>query len=170
MKFDAVNITKYEGHLVWEAASTTIGQRLEIPLFIKDHPIPIRKPKVTEIHTVDTRDHRTGTDVSTHVLFAAAPEILQVSISGWLITPWIGTRWDPKNDVGTSIYATVGNLHYGEIIGYLLEGRYGGRKDPDYYYSPYGMSYEKPVISTWDFGVTVNPRKQTFQSTIFLER
>lgn len=161
MKSDIIEqLADYRGVLGWDSS-------IEIPLFIKDHPIPQRRSRATEITTVPSADHKTGMDVTTQLLFFGAPDILQVSISGFIITPWDGNQW----------VTPFGNVTYGEIVSMFLEGvlnrsptGYPQRRDPDYYITPYGQKYDKPIISVWDTSMTLHPKKQIFSATIYLER
>lgn len=161
MKSDIIQqLADYRGVLGWT-------NTIEIPLYLKEHTIPQRKPKPTEINSVSSVDHKTGLDTTTQMLFFGAPDVLQTSISGFILTPWAGNSWSTP----------WGNINYAEVVSYMLEGILNRtptgrpkRRDPDYYITPYGKKYEKPIIAVWEPAMTNNPKKQTFSATLYLER
>lgn len=186
-------LASYKGILRWNGYVDGQGvtrPAIDVELYIKEHPIPIRKPKVTEIVTANTIDPYSGREAHSEYLFYGAPDVLQIALSGWIITPtavsntrtsgnayWATTGWAPKAADGSDITSTVGNIPYGELVSAFLEGRMnpsinGGsqRKDPDSYISPYGNEYAKPVISLWECTFTTNMRKQQFNATLLLEK
>lgn len=176
-------LASYKGILGWEQFtepySGTVRKKLEVELYIKNMPLPQRKPKFQEINTVDQIDHRSGKDITTRVIFAGATDILQTQVDGFLLTPWTQTQtdryWTPLAYDGSNL--GFDRYNYGEIVTMYIEGdmnrNAGGapqRKDPDYFITPHGQQYSSPVISQWDTQMTVNPRKQQFTMTIYLER
>lgn len=180
MRSDIVaQLADYRGVFGWEAfVDSFSGQtrpKIEVSLYIKETTIPMRKRKMTEINTVEQMDHRSQKSTTTALIFQGAPDILQVQISGWIITPYLNGVWTPTDINGTPL--PYGNVNYGEIIAAYIEGTLnetpGGallRRDPDYYISPYGQKYDKPIIATWECQYTVNPKKQTFTAVLYLER
>lgn len=177
-------VADYRGVLHWNSFSTYSNgvsltrPALDLPLFIKDHPIPVRKPKVTEVVTVPTIDPFSGKDTHASYLFFGSPDILQVVLSGWIITPKAdSTSWGATVD-GSQSGTSLGLIEksYGDIVAMYIEGEMnqtiGGawqRKDPDYYITPHGQRYNNPKIATWDIQYTTNMRKQLFNMTLYLE-
>lgn len=171
-------IADYRGVVGWNAFTepynNTARPAIEVPLYIKEHPIPSRRPKITELASVSDIDSASGFEVSQNYLFRGAPDALQVTISGWTITPMVNSRWDPKDINGNSL--NIGDVSYPEIISAYIEGRMnktltGGwqRKDPDYYVTPYGQKYTKPIVNSFDPSFTTNPRKHSFSMSLILE-
>lgn len=173
-------LTDYRGVLGWNSWTDPTGasrKAVEVELFCKEHSIPIRKPKFTEVNTLPmltglAQQHNTGVQA----IFWGAPDILQASVSGWIITPYnsLTPEWLPKALDGTSL--GCGNLTYGEYVLSLISG-FGNttpagapvRKDPNYYVDPYGHKYDNPIIAAFESQLTTNPRKQTFSMTLYLE-
>lgn len=166
----ASQVNRYKGILGWSSPYA-----LEIEMFIKEHPIPVRKPKTTEISAVSQYEPTSLMNMDTPTMFYGSPDALQLQLSGWLITPKSGNQWAPTDRSGSVL--NVGNLSYADIISGLITGRLnqsggGGfvRKDPDYYISPYGHRYNSPIIAAWEPQYSVNMRKQPFSMTLFLEK
>lgn len=165
----AAQLTDYRGILHWNGYTDGAGNvrpALDVELFIKNHPIPARKPKITEAYSLSQIDSASQKETGFSGLFWGAPEPLQVALEGWLISPVSGNTWATE----------YGNIPYSDIVSNYLMGDYnltsGGarqRKDPDYYITPYGHRYDKPVIAIWDPQYTVNRRKQSFTMTLYLE-
>lgn len=182
MKHDVIaQLADYRGVLHWNGYTDGGGNVrpvVDLPLYIKEHPIPIRKPKLTEISTVTMLDHQTQRDTGVNVLFWGAPEPLTLTLGGWLLTPvvpvtsgglTIGHKWSIPE------YPTQ-NISYAELISAYIEGRLnlsaGGawqRRDPDYYISPYGHQFTNPIITTWEPSYQPNMAKQAFNMTLLLE-
>lgn len=163
----------FTGTLQWWGGRA-FSADIYVPLFIKDHPYIMRKPKYTEVNTI-TQLTTTGTqDTSFHGLFQLPSDPLQVTITGWIISPMSGGQYATKLNDGTVIataYPTLANRSYAEIVQALLQGEVTGqRKDPDAYSTPHGFTYRNPIILSWDFGVSSNARKITFTMTLLLER
>lgn len=173
-------LADYRGILHWNAYSCYVDgaftsiPALDIELFIKDHPIPMRKPKISEITTVPTIDPFSQREIGAQGVFFGSPDLLTLALTGFIITPMSGTAWAPLSAAG----AALGwNMTYGEIVDALISGHMnqtiGGanqRKDPAYYISPYGKQYGSPIISTWECNYTVNRRVEQFSATLFLEK
>lgn len=172
---------------VYDVPSATLYPVTLIPLYVKEHPVPVRKPKVTEINTMPMMDPSSQFETSVNVLFFGVPEVLQVAISGWMITPMTTTtdpanggtayQWNPTHD-GTSTGTSLGlpGVNYGDLICAYLEGRMSRnaegrwfRQDPVLYIDPYGRAYPKAIISTFEPGLGVVAKKQDFSMTLFLE-
>lgn len=159
---------------VTEPYSGTVYKSFEVELYFKDFPIPIRKPKVTEISTVSSIDPRSNFDFSTNLIFFGAPDILQVTGSGFIITPTSNKQFVPKATDGTTL--PVGNVSCGELVSAYLQGELnrsirGGfqRVDPSYFISPYGQQYSNPIIFSWELSATVTQRKHQFTIGMYLE-
>lgn len=159
-------LANYKGILGWDAISGGPGAT-EVELYIKDHPIPVRRTKPTEVANVSQIDPRSNLETAFAGIFFSTPDILQVAISGWLITPTSSNQWS----------TSFGNISYGEVVANYISGEYSTttsgalqRKDPDYYITPYGHRYNKPVIALWDCQYTVFIGKQTFSATLYLEK
>lgn len=168
-------LADYRGVLHWDGFNAYDGGVLQarpafdVPLFIKEHPIPTRKPKITEIVTVGTIDPNSGFDLRTEGMFYGAPDPLQVTIQGWIITPTLNNQYNTG-------YTNAGNMSYADIISAYLEGRmnmnlHGAyqRVDPTYYISPHGHKYPHPIIQSWEPTQTQNMRKVQFSMTMILE-
>lgn len=180
-------LAKYTGTLKWSAYTAPNGYSfpgLELPLFIKEHPLPIRRPKITEVNTIQQLDPATGTDFSTQTIFFGTPDPLQMNLSGWVITPILRTGTSPENwtyrptvdGAAGSTSLSMNGSSYVEVVMDLLTGFYNQntagsklRKDPDFYYSPYGNVYTKPHILAWEGQFTASPKKQSFTMTLQLE-
>lgn len=175
-------LASYRGYLEWDTFSTAydngalVGRpKVVIELYIKETGVPIRKPKVTEINTIPVKDPLSGFDTRAQALFWGAPDILQVSLSGWIITPLSGNSWATVDSAGSAL--GLGNICYPELIDAYIEGRMNKtinegtqRRDPDRYITPHGSVYNNPIIAAWDWNFTLNRRKQTFSMTLWLEK
>lgn len=176
----------FRSRLVWNAYINSAGvsiPRIEIEMFIKDYPIPVRKPKLTEINTLTQPDPVTGHERNAQGLFFGAPEPLQVSFSGWIITPVtpvysgatvIGYKWRPVDYTGAAL--GWGNISYTQVISAFIQGELNPttngslrRKDPDSFIAPYGQSFQNPVITSFSPQESVNMKKQAFSMTLLLE-
>lgn len=179
-----IQLQQYGGLLVWEEYTEVYSggwrPQMQIPLYIKDFPIPFRNRKNQEVYTRPSQEHITGTETTTKMLFEGAPDILQVQFTGFILTPWDGSTWqlyiDGRATLGglTPIYS---GFTYGEAVEMYVNGQMNRqvtgrpkRRDPDYFVAPYGQKYINPVIASWDTAFTVNPRKQTFSCALYLER
>lgn len=176
--------SSYKGLIGWdaytEALNTTTRPAVEIELFLKSHSIPQRNIKTQEIVTTRRFEPNSQRDISTSILTFGAPDLLQVELSGWLITPTTtdgsGNRYyAPKDLNGTAL--AMSNMTYADIINMYIEGAInktiGGawlRKDPDYFVSPYGNRYIRPIISSFDSQQDPLPKRQTFNMTLLLEK
>lgn len=175
MRLDiAQQLADYRGVLGWNAVSGK-WPAIEIPLFIQEHPIAIRKPKILELATYGTADPISGKDQKVHYIFRGAPDLLTLTISGWIITPKVSNAFSPKDKLGADL--NIGNISYGEIILAFIEGHMDisaagsfNRKDPDYYITPYGQQYNGPVIQTFEMQYTPTMKKQSFNMTLLLEK
>lgn len=175
MRYDiAQQLTDYRGVLGWNAVGGK-WPAIEIPLYIKDHPLPLRRPKVTEINTAPLNDPVSGYELSTQTIFFGSPDLLQISITGWMITPKSNNQFSPKDISGAAL--SVGNISYPELVMAFIEGRMNisatgafNRKDPDYYVTPYGHRYNSPIISAFDASYSPTMKKQTFNMTLLLEK
>lgn len=166
-------LSDYRGVLHWNSytdGALNLRAAIDIPLYIKEHPIPLRKQKLTEINTIPMMDVVGQRDTSTQALFWGTPDLLQIQINGFLVTPTAGSQWAIPE------YPDE-NVSYAEIISGYIEGRLnltaGGmwrRKDPDYYISPGGQKYVKPIISVWEPQYTPVRQKQQFSMTLLLEK
>lgn len=173
--------TDYRGVFGWNAFTQPLGNTsrpaIEIELFIKEHSVPVRKKKLTEINSVSLTDPVSQSEVGTQAIFEGSPEILTVTLSGWVSTPIAGGVFTPKDKDG-NIWTAAAGLTYAEIVSAMLEGQLDQtigkayrRKDPDYFISPYGHKYTKPIISVWEAeGVASYAKKQAFNATLLLEK
>lgn len=179
MRSDVVaQLSDYRGALGWYSftdGQSNVRPYMEIELFIKEYPIPYRKPKITEVNTLSNLDSQ-GYDASIQAIFWGSPEPLQVNMNGWLITPYEDARWKLKDKFGNNVF-TSQNMTYGDVISAYIEGRLNlsskgafQRKDPDYFISPHGQQYSNPVITVWEPSYSVHPMKTPFSMTILLER
>lgn len=175
-------LTSYRGLLGWAGFTNGRGDvipAIEVELFIKEHPIPIRKPKITEVNTLLQKDPGSGLASNTQAIFLGAPDPLTLNLSGWIITPRTAVgggqyKYDPKALSGTSL--NWGNISNAEVITAFLGGRVdvsaaglGIRRDPDYYVSPQGSKYSYPTVMTWNPSYTVSQKKVAFTMTLGLE-
>lgn len=166
-------LESYKGILGWKAEAGKWPD-IEIPLFIKNHPIPVRKPKITEINTVSVVDPMCFKEIGTAVFFAGTPDRLQLNLDGWLITPRFNKEFVPVDTNGAPL--SFGNVTYGEIISAFIQGQMEQtpnevlkRRDPDYYISPYGHEFLNPIIGNWSTQYSPVPIKQPFSLTLYLE-
>ena len=175
MRLDIVQqLADYRGVLGWNAVGGKWPD-IEVPLFIQEHPIPLRKPKLTEVALAGITDPISGKELRTHYIFSGAPELLSLAISGWIITPTASGAFTPKDKAGSNL--SLGNVSYGEIILAFIEGHMDissagafNRKDPDYYITPYGQKYNSPIIQAFDLSYTPTMKKQQFNMTLLLEK
>jgi hypothetical protein len=171
-------LASYRGFIGWNGFTDGAGNvrpPVRIELFIKDHPLPMRKPKFTEVMSISQIDPRSNLDTAFKGIFFGAPDILQVAFSGWIISPVSNNQWALKDANGTTL--NYGNISYTEVISRYLAGEYNltvsgaaRRKDPDYYITPYGQQYDKPVIAIWDPQYSSVRQKQPFTMTLYLEK
>lgn len=182
MRQDIVQqLADYRGVLHWDSFSAydnggvVTRPAVDIPLYIKEHPLPFRKPKPTEIATVPTIDPMSGFDNSWQAVFWGAPDLLQITVSGWIITPIASGAFTPVDAAGSLL--NLGNISYAELISAYIEGRMNQtikgasqRKDPTYYISPQGHKYNNPIIAVWDPQYSPTMRKQPFSMTLYLEK
>lgn len=172
-------IASYKGFLGWNAfvdGSGVTRPATEVELFIKEHPIPVRRPKVTEVYAKNSIDPMTQYDTGFKAIFYGQPDLLQIQLSGWIITPITSSAWVPADLSGTPL-SYAGNISYAEVINNYITGEYNQtsagafqRKDPDYYTSPHGQVWTNPIIASWEPEYTVNRRKQAFTLTLWLEK
>ena len=180
MQTDWINqLADYRGVLTFPGFSSATP--VNIPLYIKQHPIPVRKPKVSEITTIPTTLPAAAPawTSATGAVFYGSSEPLTLQLQGWVITPTISTtiNWDPTYD-GSFGGVSLGLLDwsYGDVICGYMEGRLGAnsiglwqQNDPVSYTDPYGRQYASPVITAFDYEY-VNPhKKQSFNLTLWLE-
>lgn len=173
--------TDYRGLFGWNTFTqpfgTTSRPAMEIELFIKEHSIPIRKKKMTEITGVQQIEPRSERETGTVAVFEGAPDMLTLTLSGWTRTPITSGAYAPTDKNGTTVAAFAG-LSYTEIISAYLDGRMNQsigeayqRLDPDYFISPYGHKYNNPVISVWEpAGIAGYGKKHNFSCTLLLEK
>lgn len=176
----AAYVSDYRGVLGWNGFFDGLGtgqNAVEVDLYIKEHPIPQRRLKYSEINTMQHIDPYSKLDTAVHAVFEQAPDPLSVQIQGWMITPWSSSSnsWATKDTSGNVLFS--GTLCYPEIIQLYLDGGMNlnsagvwQRKDPDYYITPYGQRYANPIIGSYDFSATPNPKKHQFSMLIYLER
>lgn len=172
MRSDIVGqLEDYRGVLTWnsftEPYGSTFHPTVEIPLYLKEMSVPSRRPKITEIVSVTEIDSASGMEVGSNFLFWGAPGALSVTLTGFLITPMNGNVWAPVSSTGTAL--NLGNVNYADIISAYIEGRMnktitGGiqRKDPDYFITPNGHKYIRPIITSFEPQHTTNARKMQF--------
>lgn len=148
-------LSNYKGILGWTST-------IEIELFIKNHPIPVRRPKTTELSLVQQIDDNSNLDTAFKGIFFGSPDPLELQLDGWLITPISSHQFN----------TTYGNKSYAEVISGFLSGELnsGQRRDPDYYISPYGQKFGSPIISNWEPRYTATMIKQEFSMTLILEK
>lgn len=175
----SAQVESYTGQLGYSATASTTS--IIIPLYLKEKTVPIRKPVSQQINTISGFD---AADMETQVqaTFFGAPEPLQTTISGWLITP-TGTSgayryWKPTS-TGDSSGSNLGfdSMSYADIIMAYTEGRAMAndiydpwrRIDPTHYIDPYGNMYLFPKILNFEAAYTPVAKKQTFSMTLWLE-
>lgn len=162
----ASQLADYRGIFGWDSPAT------EIELYIKDHPIPIRRMRPTEIYSSSQIDPRSQLETAFGGVFFGSSDLLQIAISGFVLTPTY-----PKSHASYPQFNTpFGNISYAEVISNFLAGEYSTtsagalqRYDPDYYITPYGHRYTKPIVAIWECQHTVYQAKQTFNATLYLE-
>lgn len=175
----AAYLSDYRGILGWtgytEVFSSAVIPTIEIPLYVKESPIPTRRQKLTEISTLQTMDPGTQMETTTQIIFFGAPDILQVEISGWTITPTSNSVWAPVDASGSAL--GWGSISYNDIITYFIKGRLNRnavgtwqRRDPDYYISPRGQRYNNVTVATYQPTAAPVQKKQPFDMTLFLEQ
>lgn len=182
LRSDFTQQVSYKGLLGWNAYTEALGSvarpAIEVELFIKEHGIPVRQLKTQELVTNVQFDPVEQRDMSTAGMFYGAPELLQVNLTGFIKTPKnSSSRFVPKDKSGT-LLSGMTNLTYADIITMFLEGSInrttGGawqKKQPDYFISPYGNTYTKPAVMTWEPGyVSTNSKLQSFSMTLILEK
>lgn len=179
---DFTQQSSFKGYIGWNAFTEALNNvsrpAVQVELRIKEHGIPVRQPKIQEIVTASRFDPVEQRDISTAGMFYGAPDLLQVTISGVILTPKDSSdRYSPKDANGVAL-ANMTNMTYADIIQMYIEGSInrtiGGawqRKDPDYFISPYGNTYSRPVIMTWEPGfVNTSSKLQSFSMTLALEK
>lgn len=178
---DYTYINRFRGILGWNAFIDGAGNHVphvEIELFISSYPMPVRKVKATEYSTISQIDPVSQKEIGSAAIFYGPPDVLQMELSGWIITLQDSSRrWKIfASDGTTSLTSTFGNIPYSEIINSYLSGvvnlTAGGatqRKDPDYYISPQGYMYNTPLISNYQPTFQPGAKKQMFEMTLFLE-
>lgn len=182
------------GYLGWDsfvqASDGATRPAVEIELFIKEHSLPVRKKKFSEIYTIDRQDPGSDIGLGNAVIFEGGPDALTVTISGFCKTPidsdyvtapstwhYGSYHFKPKTRAGDDL-AWADGLTYVEVISHYLEGRANlsaglnmQRRDPDYFISPYGHKYNKPIVSVWEpSAVSGYVKKHNFSATLILER
>lgn len=178
---DYTQSASYKGYLGWNAYTEPLNSlsrpAVQIELFIKQMTLPIRNPKVQEMNTNTQFDPVSGKDVSTKGIFYGGPDILQVQLQGFVKTPKNASlQYTPKDASGTLLSGMTG-VSYTDLISMYIEGALnqttGGawqRDDPDYFISPYGNTYNKPIIAVWEPSyANTNAKQQAFNMTLFLE-
>ena len=178
----ANQLADYRGVLTFPSPNGVLPQ-VTIPLFIKDHPVPARNPKVSEVITEPSPLTTWGT--STAAVFYGTMDPLVLDLSGWLITPTsvVGsmTLWDPTHNGekvsrgGTSL--GLQNWSYGDVITAYLEGSIlatsAGYWDPVHplsYTDPYGRQYNSPIVTAFNYNYARPHKKQTFTLSLWLEQ
>lgn len=171
-------LASYRGFIGWNGFTDAAGNvrpPVRIELFIKDHPLPMRKPKFTEVITTSQIDPISKLETGFKGIFFGAPDILQVAVSGWIISPIASKQWALKDANGAAL--SYGNISYAEVVSRYLAGEYNltvagaaQRRDPDYYITPYGQQYDKPTVALWDPQYSPTMRKQAFSMTLYLEK
>lgn len=187
MALDYTQVGSRLGYLGWyaysQALNGTFRPAVEIELFIKDHSIPSRKPKYSELYTVSRFDPSSDVNINVSAITEGAPDLLSVTLSGFTKTELSvsqetgSLRYRPLDANGDPLVSCVG-LTYVEVISDYLSGvmnisRGGGmqRKDPDYFISPYGHRYGKPIVQIWEpEAVASFAKKHNFSCTLLLER
>lgn len=178
----AQQLADYRGVLGWSSYTDGRGnfrKATEIPLYIREQGIPMRRPQVTEINTATMLDPGSYKDTGVNAIFWGTPEPLQVLITGFIITPTLRVgdtvQWDPKALDASSL--NYGNLAYTDIISAYIEGRLNlnvagvwMRRDPNYFITPQGHKYNDPIIVQYEAQYTTSMRKQQFNMTLFLEK
>lgn len=171
--------------------ATTSYPEVVIPLYIAEYQMPARVQKFQDIATNETLAD--GYAAGFKAGFFSAPEPLQTTFSGWVITPMTaisglpaadivaGTqaphqKWSPTTDgtaTGTSL--NLSYVNYAELILAYIEGRMdrtaqGGfiRHDPSEFVDPYGNVYTTVYITVFEANMTVTAKKQTFNMTLWL--
>lgn len=181
VKADFTQQSSYKGLLGWnaytEALNSTARPAVEIELWLKEYSIPIRQPKIQEVATATQFDPIGQRDISTAGIIYGGPDVLQVTMTGFLKTPKdSGLLFAPVDKSGAAL-SGMSDMTYGDIITMYIEGSLnktvGGawmRKDPDYFISPYGNTYTDPVIMSWEPSfVNTNSKLQSFSTTLMLE-
>lgn len=176
----AAQIADYRGVLGWNSFTNAFGTlipAIEVALYCKEHSIPSRKPKFTELYSAPMLigDGTKLWNNQLRVIFEGSPDPLAVDISGWIITPTSNNKWAPVSKTGATL--NLGNVSYADIVTMFITGQmtptvsgYVERKDPDYYISPYGQQYVDPVIISWEPSYAPVQKKQPFTLSMYLEK
>ena len=190
IKFDwSAQVADYRGLLtfpqVTDAGTATpiTYPSITIPLYIKEHPIPVRAPKITEVNTLPVALPNATWQTGYSAMFFGAPSPLSLQLSGWVITPTTPinriSTWDPttdgrfKKEGGTSLGLL--NWSYGDLITAYLDGRMNRtdqiwkRVDPISYTDPYGRVYTSPIVTSFEYNYVQPQKKQTFSLELWLE-
>lgn len=159
-------------------AATSLHPEVVIPLFVTEYNAPTRVQRFQDISTLEPFAQGYGTGGTTG--FFAAPEPLQTTLAGFVITPRAEVsgvkQWSPTTD-GTSTGTSLGlpYVNNAELILAYMEGRMERtsqgafiRKDPSEFVDPYGNVYTTAYIMVFDASLTVTPKKQTFSMTLWL--
>lgn len=154
-----------------------IQPAFEVELFLKEHSIPIRKKKITEVTTIGSITGE-GIEGGTQMVLEGAPELLTVSLAGWTRTPINAQGHYAPTDLEGNEVADLAGYSYSEIVSLYIEGHMNltpfralQRKDPDYFITPYGQKYLNPTISVWESAPQAGqPKKHNLTATVLLER
>lgn len=181
MKVDVYQqLADYRGVLKWNGYTDGIGRTfpaIDIPLYVKSHQIPVRKPKITELMSgpLATVTGSYILDAGINVIFEGAPDSLTMDVSGFIITPTSNGQWAPVDASGNPL--NIGNVSYVDLVTMFLNGdmfqnvsNYIERKDPDFYVTPYGQEYINPIISNWVPTYQPQMKRQQFDMTLILEK
>lgn len=171
----------YRGVFGWDAFTQPmldiIRPAFEVELFLKEHSLPQKKIKVTELSTVSLIDPFSHKETSTRTMFEGAPDPLSVTLSGSIHSKIVGGVFTPYDKDG-SVWSDFEGYTNAEIVSLYLEGYMNltageapQRKDPDYYITPNGHKYLNPVITVWEVqAVAGYPSKHNFSATVLLEK
>ena len=180
-------LSDYRGLLTFPGFATP-AQTVTIPLFIKQHPIPVRQPKPVEVTTIPVQ-LPSATPLwasSSEVVFYGNPDALTLQLQGWVITPTtqitIGgvtaRHWNPTYDgsfLGTPLGLT--DWSYGDVICGYMEGRLNAlstslwqQTDPVSYTDPYGRQYSNPIITAFEYDYVAPQKKQPFTMTLWFDK
>lgn len=172
-------------------AATSIHPETVIPLYVAEYSMPVRAQKFQDVSINESLSD--GFASGFKAGFFAAPEPLQTTVSGFLITPMDaisglpvatplqGTqaphlKWSPTTN-GTATGSSLGlpYVNNAELILAYMEGRMERtaqgafvRKDPSEFVDPYGNVYSNAYVLTFEANMTVTAKKQTFSMTLWL--
>lgn len=172
-------------------AATANHPEVVIPLYVTEYSMPVRVQKFQDVSMNESLAD--GFASGFKAGFFAAPEPLQTTLSGFLITPMDEIaglpsaaplqgrqaphrKWCPTtNGESTGTSLNLPYINNAELILAYMEGRMERtaqgafvRKDPSEFVDPYGNVYTGVYVLTFEANMTVTAKRQTFSMTLWL--